>query len=140
MSQTHSAFGLRENASATAGILDQVCRDPCKYAAYLSSLQNPSTYPVRLADIIATGVEPQVRIAVLLAVALAVVEDALDHVRDGAVVASTVAGGQHHDVVVARNACVAVPVSIFWHFPIPFRLLLEVARLRGIVLWCHILL
>jgi hypothetical protein len=92
---------------------------------------------VSFTNIIAAGVEPQMCVAVLLAVLLAVVEYALEYVRNGAVVASTVAGGQDHDITVARTARVAVPASVVWYLPIPFWLRLEVARLRLVVLYCH---
>ena len=95
------------------------------------------TYPVRFTNIIAAGVEPQMCVAVLLAVVLAVVEDALEYVRDRAVVASTVTGGQDNDIAVAGIARVAVPASVVWHLPIPFWLRLEVARLRLVILYCR---
>jgi hypothetical protein len=89
---------------------------------------------VRFTDIITAGVEPQMCVAVLLAVVLAVVEYALEHVGNGAVVASTVTGGEDYDIAVARITRVAVPASVVWHLPIPFWLRLEVARLRLVIL------
>jgi hypothetical protein len=92
------------------------------------------THPVGLANVVAAGVEPQVGVAMLGAVLFAVVEDALQHVGDGAVVATAIAGRQHDNVPVARRAGVAVPaVGVLGHAPVPLGLRLEVAWLRAVV-------
>lgn len=89
---------------------------------------------MRVANVVAAGVEPQVGVAVLRAVLLAVVEHPLQHVRDGAVVAAAVAGRQHDDILVPRGARIALHrLRVLWHLPVPFRLGLEVAGLGRVV-------
>jgi hypothetical protein len=69
-----------------------------------------------------------------LAVLLAVVEHASQYVLDGAIVTAAVAGGQDDNVLVPRGARIAAPtVGVLWYVPVPFRLALEVARLRDVV-------
>lgn len=92
------------------------------------------TYPVCVANVVAAGVEPEVGVAVPCAVFLAVVEDALEDVGDGAVVAAAVAGGEHDNVPVPRRARIAVHAArMLGDGPVPLRLALEVGRLRGVV-------
>ena len=95
------------------------------------------TYPVCITNVVAAGIEPEVRVAVLCAVLLAVVEDALEHVGNGAVVAAAVAGGQHNNVPIPRRAHVAThALRMLGYAPVPFWLALEVARLRCVVVCC----
>ena len=90
------------------------------------------------ANVVAAGVEPEAGVAVLRAVLVAVVEHALEHVGDGAVVAAAVARRQHHHVSVARRARVAVHgACVLGHAPVPLGLRLEVARLRLVVVGRH---
>lgn len=97
-----------------------------------------ATYPVGGANVVAAGVEPEVCVAVALAVLLAVVQDALQHVGDGAVVAATVAGRQDDDVAGPGLPCVALPaICVVGHLPVPLGLGLEVAGLWLVVVGCH---
>lgn len=96
------------------------------------------THPVGLANVVAAGVEPQVGVAMLCAVLFAVVQHPLQHIGDGAVVASAIAGCQDHDVPVARRPRIAVPaICVFRYAPVPLWLCLEVARLRLVVVVGH---
>lgn len=93
---------------------------------------------MRFANIVTTGVEPQICVTVSLTVLLAVVKYALENVGNGTVVASTVARSQNHNVAVAGSTCIAIPAGVVWHLPVPLWLRLEVARLGLIVLcWCR---
>jgi hypothetical protein len=93
---------------------------------------------VGLANVVAAGVEPQVGVAMLCAVLFAVVQHSLQHIGDGAVVASAIAGCQDHDVPVARRPRIAVPaICVFRYAPVPLWLRLEVARLRLVVVVGH---
>lgn len=92
---------------------------------------------MRLANVIATSVQPQICVSVLCAVLLTVVQHALEDVGNGAVVASAVARSQNHDVAVPWVPRVAFPPSIVRHLPIPLWLCLEITGLRLIVSnWC----
>ena len=91
---------------------------------------------MRLANIVATGVEPQICVAMPCAVLLTVVQHALKDVGNGAVVASTVTRGQNNDIAVSWISCIAFPASVVWYLPVPFWLRLEVTRLRFVILYC----
>lgn len=90
------------------------------------------------ANVVAAGVEPQVLVAVLCAVLLAVLEHTREDIGNSAVVAAAVAGRQHHDVAVLGGARIAVEAAgVLGHLPIPLGLGLEVAGLRRVVLRLH---
>jgi hypothetical protein len=92
------------------------------------------TYPVSIANVVAAGVEPEVGVAVLCAVLLAVVQHALEDIGDGAVVAASVAGRKHNNVPILRRSRISAPaVRVLWNIPVPFRLPLEVSGLRLVV-------
>lgn len=87
-----------------------------------------------LANVVAAGVQPQARVSVLLAVLFAVVQHPLQHVGDGAVVTSSIARRQHHNVPVPGFARISLEVArIAWHVPVPLGLRLEVAGLWLVV-------
>ena len=88
---------------------------------------------MRLANVITTGVQPQVRVAMLCAVLLTVVQHALEDIGNGAIVASTVTCSQDNDVAIPRIPRVALPPGIVRHLPIPLWLCLEVSGLRLVV-------
>lgn len=95
-------------------------------------------YPVSVANVVAAGVEPEIGVAVLGAVLLAVVQHALQDVGNGAVVAASIAGRQHDDVAILWRARVSIPaVCVLWDVPVPFWLSLEVAWLRLVVVGGH---
>jgi hypothetical protein len=136
MSHTHSAVGCRWNASATAGILDQVCVGLSAPALYEPGAPSP-TYPVSLANVVAAGVEPHVCVSVLGAVLLAVIQYPFQDVGDGAVVAAAIARRQHNNVAVLRRPRIALPsVCMLGYAEIPLWLSLEVSGLRGVVVRC----
>jgi hypothetical protein len=92
------------------------------------------TYPMRFANVIAAGVEPQIGVAMEVAVLGAVFEDALEHIGNCAVVAAAVAGRQDNNVLVPRRARIPGPgVGVRWDAPVPLWLALEVAPLRDII-------
>ena len=93
-----------------------------------------ATYSMRLANIITTGVEPQVRIPMLCAVLLTVIQHTLEDVGNSAIVASAVTCSQDNDVAVPRIPRIALPPGIVRHLPIPLWLCLEVSGLRLVVL------
>lgn len=101
--------------------------------------RNPATYPVRVANVIAAGVQPKIGVAMPGAVFLAVVQYALQDIGDCAVVTSAVTSSQDDDVAVPRISSISIPPSIVWHLPIPLWLCLEVTGLRLVILcWgCH---
>ena len=92
-----------------------------------------ATYSMRLANVITTGVQQQVRVAMLCAVLLTVVQHALEDIGNGAIVASTVTCSQDNDVAIPRIPRVALPPGIVRHLPIPLWLCLEVSGLRLVV-------
>lgn len=89
---------------------------------------------MRLTNVITTGVEPEVGIPVSCAVLLAVIQHTLEDVWNCAVVTTTVACGQDHDVAVTWVARIAIPPSMVGHLPVPLWLCLEVPRLGLVVL------
>jgi hypothetical protein len=92
------------------------------------------TYSVGLANVVSAGVEPQIGVAVLRTVLLAVVQHAFEDIGDGAVVAAAVRGGQDDNVFVAGGACIAAhALRKLGYAEVPFGLCLEVARLRRVV-------
>ena len=92
---------------------------------------------MRLTDIVTTGVEPQVRVAMPCAILLAVIQYALEDVGNRTVVASTVTRSQDNDVAIPRIPCIALPASVIRYLPVPLWLCLEVTRLRLIILYCR---
>lgn len=87
-----------------------------------------------LANVVAAGVEPEIGVAVLLAVLLAVVEDSFEHIRDGAVVATAVTGRQDDNITIPGLPGISFPgVCVFGDLPVPLGLCLEVARLGRVV-------
>jgi len=98
----------------------------------------PITDPVSLANIVAAGVEPQIRVSIPRAVLLAVAQHSLQDIRDGTVVASTIACCQNNNIAILRLSRIALPVvGMVRHRPVPLWLSLEVAWLRYVVVRCH---
>jgi hypothetical protein len=89
-----------------------------------------------LANVVAAGVEPHVRVAMLLAVLFAILKHSLQHIRNRAVVSSTIARREHYNISVLRLPCVSCPTArVVWDIPIPFWLCLEVAGLRRVIVY-----
>jgi hypothetical protein len=89
---------------------------------------------MRLANVVAAGVEPQVGVAMPFAVLFAVVQHTFQHIGNGAIVTAAVAGCQDNNVFIPRRPRIAAPaVGVLGYVPVPFWLSLEVARLRDVV-------
>lgn len=74
-------------------------------------------------------------VTVFLTVLLAIIQHPLQHIRNLAVVSSSIARRQDNNVATSRLPRIAVPSICFgWHLPVPLRLVLEVARLVFVVL------
>ena len=90
---------------------------------------------MRIANVVAAGVEPQIGVAVLGAVLLAVVEHPFQHVWDGAVVAAAVARRQDNNVSIPRRARISLQrLRMLGYAEVPFWLRLEVPGLWLVVI------
>ena len=91
-----------------------------------------------LADIVAAGIEPQVRVAFSCTILLAVVQHSFQHPWNSAIMTTTITCRQNDNIAIPRLPRIALPaIAVVGHLPVPFGLCFEVAFLWFIVVRCH---
>lgn len=92
------------------------------------------SYPMSLANVVATGVQPHICVSMFRTVPLTVIQHALQHIRDGAVVTAAITRCQHHNVAILGRACISAhALRMLGDAKVPLWLAFEITGLWRVV-------